>query len=80
MQLIKQLQDDFRAYLQENRFTQTPQDLYDPINYILSLGGKRLRPVLALLGCHLFRDDYRAALPVAMAVEIFHNFSLRPHI
>ena len=53
-----------------------PRTLYDPVTYILSLGGKRLRPVLALLAADLFGDDPEAALAPAVAVEIFHNFSL----
>lgn len=53
-----------------------PQELYEPIDYILSLGGKRIRPILALMACQLFSEDAKVALPVAYAVEIFHNFSL----
>lgn len=57
-------------------YTGTPQNLYDPINYMLSLGGKRLRPVLTLMACDLFGGDIRKALPAALAVEVFHNFTL----
>lgn len=53
-----------------------PANLYDPIRYFLALGGKRLRPLLALIGCDLFDKNAEAALPAAMAVELFHNFSL----
>jgi geranylgeranyl diphosphate synthase type II len=53
-----------------------PQELYGPENYILSLGGKRLRPLLALIACDLFGSDPSKALPSALAVELFHNFSL----
>lgn len=53
-----------------------PAELYEPEAYILSLGGKRIRPVLALAGCDLFGGDPRAALDAALAVELFHNFSL----
>ncbi|PWJ41110.1 polyprenyl synthetase family protein [Sediminitomix flava] len=53
-----------------------PAELYDPLYYILSLGGKRLRPLVALLGCYAFDDDYKKATMPALAVEIFHNFSL----
>ena len=66
----------FQAYLTQNGFSQTPQELYEPVNYILSIGGKRLRPLLALMGCELFSDAVERALPVAMAVEVFHNFTL----
>jgi geranylgeranyl diphosphate synthase, type II len=66
----------FNDYLLENGFSQAPQELYEPVNYILNLGGKRLRPLLVLMGTHLFDDQLEKALPAAFAVEIFHNFSL----
>jgi geranylgeranyl diphosphate synthase type II len=53
-----------------------PSELYDPEAYILSLGGKRLRPLLALIACDLFDVDSKAALDAGLAVELFHNFSL----
>jgi geranylgeranyl diphosphate synthase type II len=53
-----------------------PSQLYDPIRYILSLGGKRIRPALTLMVCDFLGDDFKKALPAAMAVELFHNFSL----
>lgn len=53
-----------------------PQELYAPIHYTLELGGKRVRPLLCLLACQLFADDHRAALPIATALEVFHNFTL----
>ncbi|MDW7690330.1 polyprenyl synthetase family protein [Flammeovirgaceae bacterium SG7u.111] len=53
-----------------------PVELYQPIRYILDLGGKRMRPVLTLLGCHLFSNDYSKALYPALAIEVFHNFTL----
>jgi geranylgeranyl diphosphate synthase type II len=53
-----------------------PPELYEPIRYILSLGGKRLRPVLALLACDLFGGDPAQALDAALGIELFHNFSL----
>ncbi|MBL4755423.1 MAG: polyprenyl synthetase family protein [Flavobacteriales bacterium] len=58
------------------RLTREPQELYDPIEYVLSNGGKKARPVLALMACKLFSDDTEKALPAALAVEIFHNFTL----
>lgn len=71
---IRQL---FNTYQQEHNFEQhSPQELYEPIDYILSLGGKKIRPLLALMACRLFSEDINPALPVAYAVEIFHNFSL----
>ncbi len=53
-----------------------PQNLYDPIRYIFSLGGKRLRPLLVLLGYGLKKDDMEAIIDLALTVEIFHNFTL----
>ena len=53
-----------------------PGNLYEPVRYILDLGGKRLRPSLALLSAQLFTDTIDKAMPAAMAVEVFHNFTL----
>jgi len=53
-----------------------PNQLYDPIRYILTLGGKRLRPVLTLMTCDFFDTDYEKAMKAALAIELFHNFSL----
>ncbi|MEQ9022353.1 MAG: polyprenyl synthetase family protein [Pseudomonadales bacterium] len=53
-----------------------PQNLYDPIRYILSLGGKRLRPMLVLLGYGLKNEDLESIIEPSLTVEIFHNFTL----
>lgn len=53
-----------------------PAELYEPIAYLLGIGGKRARPLLALMGCHLAGGSAEQALPVAMGVEVFHNFTL----
>jgi geranylgeranyl diphosphate synthase type II len=53
-----------------------PRELYEPIEYIMSLGGKRMRPVLVLMGCDLFDGSVDKALPAALAIELFHNFTL----
>ena len=53
-----------------------PPELYDPIQYIMDLGGKRLRPLMTLLATYLFTDDWQKALKPAVAVEVFHNFTL----
>ena len=76
MHPISEYQSIFQQYLTNHTFSQQPKELYEPVNYILSIGGKRLRPLLALMGCELFSDDMKKALPIAMAVEVFHNFSL----
>lgn len=54
----------------------SPENLYLPVQYILNLKGKKLRPALVLLSYNLFSDDIEKALPAAMAVEVFHNFTL----
>ena len=76
MRSLNQYQSFFQDYLSENAFMQLPSELYEPVNYILSLGGKRLRPLLALMGCELFDTAIEKALPIAMSVEVFHNFTL----
>jgi geranylgeranyl diphosphate synthase type II len=53
-----------------------PAELYEPIRYIMSLGGKRLRPLLTVLSANLFMDDWKKSLKPAIAVEVFHNFTL----
>lgn len=73
---ISQYQDFFINYLETQSINKEPKNLYDPIQYILSLGGKRMRPVLTLMASEVFDTDYKVALPAAMAVEVFHNFSL----
>ena len=62
--------------IQKNPFKGSPQNLYEPLNYIIGLGGKRIRPVLALMSCKLYSDTIEKAIPAALAVEVFHNFSL----
>ncbi|MEI7583719.1 polyprenyl synthetase family protein [Runella sp.] len=57
-------------------YGQHPNELYDPIRYIMSLGGKRLRPLLTTLSANLFIDDWQKCLKPAIAVEVFHNFTL----
>lgn len=62
--------------LDELSYGDQPTALYEPIRYIMSLGGKRLRPVLVLLAYKLFKDDPESILDQAIAVEVFHNFTL----
>lgn len=68
--------EDFEAYLSEKIKTKEPKNLYDPMVYILGLGGKRVRPVLVLMAADICGADYKKALDAALAIEIFHNFSL----
>lgn len=73
---VVELQKYFVDALLGEPVTGEPKELYEPMNYILSLGGKRLRPVMVLLGSELFEGTPEAALPAAKAVEWFHNFTL----
>jgi geranylgeranyl diphosphate synthase type II len=76
MHTIYQYQEFISEYLQSQYEAKEPKNLYDPIHYILDLGGKRMRPVLTLMSAEVFDADYKKALPAALAVEVFHNFSL----
>jgi geranylgeranyl diphosphate synthase, type II len=73
---ITEYQSEFLDYLKSQNFQKEPSHLYQPIDYILQLGGKRLRPILTLMTADVFEVDYKLALPAATAVEVFHNFSL----
>lgn len=76
MQTLSQFQDLFYKYLAENQFDKSPTELYEPVRYILNLGGKRMRPLLALMAHSVFSDDFEKSMPAAFAVEVFHNFTL----
>ena len=76
MHSIYQYQQYISDYLESQYETKEPRNLYAPIHYILKLGGKRMRPVLTLMSAEVFDADYKFALPAALAVEVFHNFSL----
>lgn len=76
-QQIAQLRDQFIAQLRATFTNKEPRGLYAPIDYILDLGGKRIRPVVALLAARMFGDDdLSKSMPIALAVEVFHNFTL----
>lgn len=62
--------------IEKRPFTGNPNNLYEPLNYILTLGGKRMRPVLTLMGCELFGGAMDTALKQALGIEVFHNFTL----
>jgi geranylgeranyl diphosphate synthase type II len=68
--------DAIQQQLQLTQYGQYPPELYDPIRYIMSLSGKRMRPLLTLMAAYLFTDDWRKAIQPALGVEVFHNFSL----
>lgn len=76
MHSIQAYQEYFLNYLKQQHFLRNPKNLYEPIDYILGLGGKRMRPVLTLMAAEVFDVNFEKALPAATAVEVFHNFSL----
>ncbi len=69
-------QEAFVSYLKKFSTDKEPRTLYNPINYILGLDGKRLRPVLTLMTAEIFDTDYQKAINAALSIEVFHNFSL----
>ena len=71
-----QLLEMFERHISQLSLPDDPSMLYNPIRYALEEGGKRMRPVLTLMAYNLYADDVERALPAAMAVEIFHNFTL----
>ena len=73
---IQQYREEFEKYLNAYTPPKTPQNLYNPVSYFLSLEGKRIRPILTMLSCDLFDGNYKDSLDAALAVEVFHNFSL----
>lgn len=71
-----QLQKIIEKAIQHIDYPKQPANLYEPIRYIMNLGGKRIRPVMVLMASELFNDDVNIALDVALAIETFHNFTL----
>jgi geranylgeranyl diphosphate synthase, type II len=76
MQTLRQIQVTFQQYLDAQTLAKQPANLYYPIDYIMQLGGKRLRPALLLMSYNLFATDITRALPAAYCIELFHNFTL----
>lgn len=76
MRAISEYQDLISDHFNDLISLKEPVNLYEPIRYIVSLGGKRLRPVLTLMAAEVFDTDCEKALSAATAVEVFHNFSL----
>lgn len=76
MLYVEQLLTLFEAYRKDHPFRGKVPELYEPARYLMELGGKRLRPVFTLAVHQLFKNQVNAALPAALAIEVFHNFSL----
>jgi geranylgeranyl diphosphate synthase type II len=76
MHSIQELQNIIDKAVQETEYPKEPKELYEPIAYLMALGGKRLRPALVLMATDLFGGDIKDAIAPALAVELFHNFTL----
>ena len=76
MYTLLEAQNLVEKHIQTLSIPDTPPELYEPVRYILSLGGKRIRPALVILACDMFDGDVASALIPAVAIEIFHNFTL----
>lgn len=76
MQNLEYYQNKVEEIFKSLNFEGYPNELYDPIVYTMSLGGKRIRPSLLLMSCGLFNQNIEKALKPAIAIEIFHNFTL----
>lgn len=71
-----QLLDKINVHISELQFTRTPQGLYAPVEYVLSMGGKRIRPVLMLMAYNLYKDDVAQIYNPATGIEVYHNYTL----
>lgn len=76
MHSIQQLQNIIVKSIEGKKYPEEPAELYEPMQYMMNLGGKRLRPALLLMGCDAFGGDIYQAINPAIAIEVFHNFTL----
>jgi len=76
MHSIEQLQNLVNKAIADTKYTEQPAELYEPISYLMQLGGKRMRPVLVLISAELFDGNVLNALNAAIGIELFHNFTL----
>jgi geranylgeranyl diphosphate synthase type II len=76
MYTLLEAQNLVEKHIQNISIPDAPSELYEPVKYVLSLGGKRIRPALVLLACDLFAGSVNSALIPAVAIEVFHNFTL----
>lgn len=73
---LKLALESINAQIQQLPLNKQPKELYEPVSYFMAIGGKRMRPLLAMIGCYMFDDNYDKALKPAVAIELFHNFTL----
>ena len=72
----KELLEKVNRYIADWDYSREPKGLYEPIRYVLSLGGKRIRPVLMLMAYNLYKEEVDSVLPVAVGLETYHNYTL----
>ena len=73
---ITELTEKINRHFEELKFTRQPQGLYAPVSYVLSIGGKRIRPLLMLMAYNLYREDVEHIFPQATGIEVYHNYTL----
>jgi len=73
---LEAIKASLEQHIQQLDLKGNPPELYDPITYLMSLGGKRIRPLLTVLAYGLYKEDYQKILTPAVAIEVFHNFTL----
>lgn len=76
MKTFQEISEIVSAELEQLNWNKEPQGLYEPIAYVLGMGGKRIRPALTLMACNLFSDEVQPAVNTALGLEVFHNFTL----
>lgn len=76
MKTPESLLESINNYIDSLDYSKEPKGLYEPISYVLSLGGKRIRPLLMLMSANLWKEDVEDLLPAAVGLEVYHNFTL----
>ncbi len=76
MYTFDELKNTFSDYIEKKMLHDEPAGLYEPVNYLMGLSGKRIRPVACLMTANIFSDNIVNALPIAYSIEMFHNFTL----
>ena len=68
-----ELLEKINSQIADLQFVRTPKGLYDPVTYVLSMGGKRIRPVLMLMAYNLYKEDVESVFSPATGIEVYHN-------
>ena len=71
-----ELLEKINSHIADLQFVRTPKSLYDPVTYVLSMGGKRIRPVLMLMAYNLYKEDVESVFSPATGIEVYHNYTL----